>query len=60
MTNPKGQDIDRNTTFDGGNSTPREINEPSTRGHQAAALITALAQLITALTGAAAVLLYRS
>ncbi|MFB7112314.1 hypothetical protein [Streptomyces sp. NPDC056291] len=39
------------------NSTPREISEPPTRGHQAAMLITALASLITALTGLAALLL---
>lgn len=42
------------------NSTPREISEPATRGHQAATLITAVASLITALTGLAALLLYRA
>lgn len=35
-------------------STPEEINGPPTRSHQAALLITALASLITALTGLAA------
>ena len=39
------------------NSTPEETSGPTTRSHQAALLITALASLITALTGLAALLL---
>ncbi|GGP35102.1 hypothetical protein GCM10010247_03570 [Streptomyces calvus] len=48
---------ERHGVWDIQNSTPEAISGPTTRSHQVALLITALASLITALTGLAALLL---